>query len=581
MALSVGGSSLAERLVGRPALTQADHLVERGPEPPVGWSDPWLVGAIHEQAVGHQSRRTRGAWYTPEPVVRGLVDLATADGWCPSAIIDPTCGGGGFLLAALDRSVELGLEPIEALARVSGLDIDELAVAASRWSVALWAAANGIEVRPEQVAVGLGDALEPVATGSAVPDAWPGARPVLVIGNPPFATPLRANRLPEPAERLRAANGDLLGPYGDLAAIHLLAALSSVPEGSVVALILPQSVLAGRDTAGLRHHCDQHAPLQALWVCRESVFDAGVRACAVVLRVGGPVPDRLRLADGPTVEPVERSDQQPPSDEGRWAGYAARALGAPALPPRLAESVAHGSTSKSLGDLVTATAGFRDEYYGLVDACREWSGSNGSEPNRLATVGTVDPLHHGWGQIDCRLGGTRWVRPVVDLEVLAPEVCRWVEQRLVPKVVLATQSRLLEPVIDRTGRLVPSTPLIAVTPRPETGDADGLGLERIAAVLLAPPVVAWAWQRWFGSALSVDALKLAARQVAELPLPDDRSRWDEAARMVASLGDEPSWDEAATVAAEVAEVMNQAYGADPQVLEWWRSRRGRGPGAGR
>ncbi|MGI9599138.1 MAG: hypothetical protein ACR2QK_23445, partial [Acidimicrobiales bacterium] len=225
---------------------------------------------------------------------------------------------------------------------------------------------------------------------------------------------------------------------------------------------------------------------------------------------------------------------------------------------------------------VSATAGFRDEYYGLVAACREWEGEIGDEPNRLLTVGAVEPLATKWGVAPCRFGRRRWLRPSIDTELLDPKVRSWTERQLQPKVVLATQSRILEPVIDRAGRLVPATPLIAVH-----AEVDQLDL--VAAVLLAPPVVAWAWQRWFGAALAVDALKLAARQVLELPLPADRTAWAEAARLIAGHDVTGSVADGWATSREVATIMNAAYGADRSVLTWWHGRAGTsraaGPGA--
>ncbi len=560
----------------------APDLVAELPEPPRGWADPWLPGLVHEQAVAASQRSARGAWYTPEPVVRGLVALATSDASAPSSIHDPTCGGGAFLLAALDRLVELGLSPDEAMSRVSGGDTDPLAVTVSRWTLALWAAGHGLAVEPAAMPVVEVDALAGPPRMPVDESASPGtgAGP-LIIGNPPFATPLRTGRLTPAAEAVRAANRELLGPYGDLAAIHLLAALHAVGTGATIALVLPQSVLGGRDTRGLRLHTDRVAPLQALWASREAVFDAGVRACAVVLTVGAERPAAVRLAAGPDVTTVRRCDPDPVGPD-RWADQAARALGAPTLPADLvevdagaAEPAATGEAmarrrrrpAGRLGELVAATAGFRDEYYGLVAACREWDGEPGHEPNRLVTVGTVDPLDAGWGRVSCRLGGRQWQRPTVDVAALEAKVARWVAERLVPKVVLATQSRILEPAVDRRGVLIPATPLIAV-------DADQDDLDRVAAVLLAPPVVAWAWQRWFGTALSVDALKLAARQVPELPLPADAGAWDEAAAVVAAAETSPPDDRRVEVD-RAASLMNGAYGAGGEVLEWWRSRHGR------
>jgi hypothetical protein len=582
------------------AWRRAADLAAALPEPPGGWADPWLPGLVHEQSVGAGRRRARGAWYTPEAVVRGLVALATVDG-PPPAAVDPTCGGGAFLLAMLDRYRELGLDAEQALARVSGTDIDPDAVATCRWSLALWAGAQGLAVDPAALADGSGrDGPRwgaAVERGDALDRSTPVGPGTLLMGNPPFATPLRSGRLTGRPEAYRQANRDLLGPYGDLAAIHLVAALRSAGPGSTVALVVPQSILSGRDTGALRRHCDRHAPLQALWATREAVFDAGVRACGIVLRCGGSVPATVALAAGPQVAAVDRPDPAPATG-GRWGPHAARALGAPALPAPLTATVGvdpdgdgaagagaagvgpgrrNGSDRGRLGDLVAATAGFRDEYYGLVEACREWGGS-GRAPNRLVTVGSVDPLTIGWGRAPTRFGGRHWTRPVVEPEALTGRVGRWVDQRLVPKVVLATQSRVLEPVVDRTGELVPATPLISVTAPPDE-------LDRVAAVFLAPPVVAWAWQRWFGTALSVDALKLAARQVLELPLPRDRGAWDEAGALVASADPrtEASTDhstdpiEAGRIAAEVAAIMNRAYGAEREVLDWWLDRAGTGP----
>lgn len=524
------------------------------PEPPDGWANPWLPGLVHEQAVSAEDRGARGAWYTPEPVVRGLVRLATNDpSTVPDFAADPTCGGGAFLLAALDRYVVLGVPVEQALTRVAGMDIDADAVTVSRWSIELWAALNGVPQERVHTDITRGDAL------AGHPTHWPPVR--LVVGNPPFATPLRTGAVPPEVAAFRSGREELLGPYTDLAAMHLLAAVERCEPGSIVALVLPQSVLAVRDSGPLRSHCDEVAPLHALWAAREPVFDAGVRACAAILKPGSERPGRVRLAAGPEVTEVGQSPQADPQIASSWSACAAQALGAPELPAVLRGSI---TADDRLGSLVTATAGFRDEYYGLVAACEEWTGEVGAEPNHLLTVGGVEPLASRWGQDRCRFGGKHWLRPWIDVDRLEPKVRTWTERRLSPKVVVATQSKLLEPVIDRSGRIVPATPLLAVH-----ADEEDLGF--VAAVFLSPPVVAWAWQQWFGSALAVDALKLAARQVVELPLPADRGAWAEAASMLEEQQAE-TVAEGLALSGAVAEIMNRAYGADRSVLDWWRAR---------
>ncbi len=536
-----------------------------GPDPPGGWADPLLVGLVHELAAAADDRRARGAWYTPRPVVDGLLALALGSGPRPRLVLDPTCGGGAFLLAALDRFVAAGVDPAEALGRVAGLDVDPGAVQITRWGLALWWLAQVGPVPVPTLDVAQGDALVPW------PDRWRRG-PVLVIGNPPFATPLKQGTLPETAARYRAARADVLGPYADLAAIHLLRAAGQVAPGSTVALVQPQSVLAGRDTAGLREHLAVVAPLRALWAAREAVFDAGVRACAVVLDVGGPpgvgpeagggAEAEVLVAYGPA---VTIGGFRP---RATWGELAADALGAPSLPPSLSHpgsGSGTGSGWRRLGELATATAGFRDEHYALVAACREapvGEEADGRGAARLVTVGSVDPLWTAWGTAPLRFGGRDWERPVVDRSALPPRIDAWLSRQLRPKVLLATQTRLLEPYVDREGIMAPATPLIAV-------HADADQLLRVAAVLLAPPVVAWAWRRWFGTAMAIDAVKLAARQVVELPLPVDLDRWDEAAALLAvpvegPLGmgpGESGWAAARARAVEVARLMTGAYGA--------------------
>jgi len=585
------GDPAGSCLDGLPPSDELDQVAldTGGSGAPGGWADPWLVGLVHEMAASTADRRARGAWYTPRPVVDGLLALAVelaADHPLPPLVVDPTCGGGAFLLAALDRFVGAGVDPARALGRIAGLDLDPGAVQVTRWGVALWWLARSGSGPVPALDVTRGDALAPW------PERWRRG-PVLVIGNPPFATPLKQGTLPDAAARFRAARADVLGPYADLAAIHLLQAVEQAAPGSMVALVQPQSVLAGRDTAGLRARLASAAPLRALWAAREAVFDAGVRACAVVLDIGstadaagGGGPDaEVVIAHGPT---VAVSGRRAPAT---WGELAADALGAPHLPTALTAWPAGGRGAGRLGDLATATAGFRDEHYALVAACREAAAeedADGRSTARLATVGAVDPLHLAWGVAPIRFGRRDWNRPMVDRHALPPRIGGWLDRQLRPKVLLATQTRLLEPVVDREGIVAPATPLIAV-------HADADQLDRVVAVLLAPPVVAWAWRRWFGTAMTIDAVKLAARQVGELPLPPDRDRWSEAAALLAAAtvgtaaGAAPAAAEpsaapdgdrtdcaaraaAWAVAVEVARLMTEAYGASPAVFEWWRER---------
>jgi hypothetical protein len=86
-------------------------------------------------------------------------------------------------------------------------------------------------------------------------------------------------------------------------------------------------------------------------------------------------------------------------------------------------------------------------------------------------------------------------------------------------------------------------------------------LYRVAAVLHAPPVSAWATSMYAGVALTADAIKLSARQVLEIPLPTNQSAWDRGAAAMAE-----------GQLLEAGELMTAAYGCDDDVTQWWANR---------
>ncbi len=568
------GLSQAEidRAIGGSVAPSAIDAIDQVEPPENGWSDSWLIGEVHEHAVSGRERRRRGAWYTPRPVARRLANLTLDAASEPMFTVDPCCGGGGFLLAAADRLAQ-DLDPATVVGLLAGHDVDAGAIRAARAAVTLWAVSRGVDV---------GEASDLAAARitqadslSHLDESWPGRR--CVLGNPPFASPLKLGAVAPAAEVYRRVHSEDLGPYADLASLHLHRSVVACHPGSVVALVQPQSVLAGRDGRQLRALVDERASLVAMWVTRRAVFDAGTRVCAPVLKIGEghDCPVRLESDGGESREQVvttaravgEGSGTQIGCDGAAgkslksWSELAATALGSPVLP------VGMRKPADRLESLVTATAGFRDEYYGLTKAAREET-SAGRPGLKLVTVGSVEPLVTTWGAEQIRLAGQRWSRPVVDLDDLDDKVRRWTENQLQPKIVLATQSKVLEPVIDTNGRLVPLTPLLSVLCRPDD-------LHLVAAVLLAPPVVALSWQRTFGTAMSVDALKLAARDVGDLPLPQNRRAWYRAAALLQEAdlpalgGDvQAGW----TTAVEVGRVMTAAYGADESVFDWWVSR---------
>jgi hypothetical protein len=125
-----------------------------------------------------------------------------------------------------------------------------------------------------------------------------------------------------------------------------------------------------------------------------------------------------------------------------------------------------------------------------------------------------------------------------------------------PKVLVATQTRVVEAAADPDGRFLPLTPVLSVEP---LAPAD---VWRVAAALTAPQVTAWALRHHGGSALSADAVKLSARQILDAPLPTDPDAWSEAARRLR--------------AGDIAGCGAALSADEPKLLRWWL---GRLPGA--
>ena len=549
--------------------------------------------AAHEATLGPTARAT-GTVYTPRAVADALVAVALDDGRAVAggggfpAVCDPAVGAGTFLLAAADALAAHGHRPATIVGELLwGADVDAEAVAVARRAVLAW-----LEDRPappsraDRDAAAAALAEHVVVADSllgAADDVWPklaGRRFTAVVGNPPFQDQLAAMtaRSPDRAAALRSRLGAVVGGYTDTAALFLVAALDLVAPGGRVVLVQPHSVLAGRDTAAARAAVASRARVEGLWVAGDHAFPAArVPAVAVVARArvdghgdGDEVGIAARLArwQGPDVAPAPARAVAAPvaaaaAAGGSWSPLVVDLLGVPAsgLPAAAPPEVC-------LGALATVTAGFRDEYYGVAPFVQE-AAVDGAAGWPLITSGAVDLGRTTWGERPIRFARRRWDRPVVDVDALREaggRLAAWADRVLRPKVVLATQTRVLEAAVDRHGRWWPSVPVVAAVPH------DPTDVDRVAAVLLAPPVSAWAHEQAAGAALSSGALKLAARQVAAVPLPADHRAWDAAAALVPELTDPGPAGRAALDA--VGSHMATAYGAGDDVLAWWRDRIG-------
>jgi SAM-dependent methyltransferase len=415
---------------------------------------PQPVEANHPDGAGR--RKVLGQWFTPPALVDHVIGLALRDVRRPiRSVLDPACGDGRFLAAVgrrLGRSV-----------RLVGVDIDEHAVSVARATV------------PDA------DILH----ADSLARDWGDERFDLVIGNPPFL-----NQLATATTRGgRSPFGG--GAYASSAAEFLaLATVLARDGGGRVALVLPQSVLTTRDAGPIRSVVRARAAVVHAWWSTTTVFAAAVHTCVLVLENGAEHTEASRTF-GPrftTAEPVDPG--------GLWGRLLIEAP-SPMLPvPEPGGAV--------LGEIAGFTADFRDQYYGLIGAV----GDDVDGPP-LITSGLIDPGVCRWGERPVRFAKHSFAAPRVDLARLSPKLQRWAAQRLVPKILIANQTKLIEAVIDHDGAWLPSVPVITCTTD---------RLDEVWRVLSSTAATQWVRERAAGSGLSATSMRLTATLLANIPL---------------------------------------------------------------
>jgi predicted RNA methylase len=537
---------------------------------------PWLSEAYERRLREHPAeRRRRGAFMTP-PELAAIAVRESVDRWRGRGapiVLDPSCGTGNLLVAAAERLLAKGISSASVAARVRGIEIDPEAarIARTRLEAVL---GGGAAVRR---ALARGIRCEDAVR---VPAAW--MQCDVVIANPPFLGQLRRGTVVDRASaaRWRARVGDAVRGYADPAAAFLLLSLRCLRAGGTAAVILPRSLLAAASVQEIRDEADRLARLERIWMDDRFSFDAGTRVCIVSMRARG-----ARLSTSPGHALVVHGEVQASLPwrfwKGRWSAAAAASAGVPALEVR---------ESGRIGDLAGVTADFRDQYYGLrgalCDDRHAGRGLNAMRPRTAAidrrasrmdrlpviTTGLIGWNRSLWGERSARLLGRVFAHPAARVPALLPrgEMRGWLSAALHPKILVATQTPVIEAVVDPRGELAPGVPVIRLLPH------DAHDVWPLAVALLAPATSAVAWWRHAGAGLSPKAIKLSARQVGELPLPSDRVAWMEAAQRLREAQEARNDAERRVALERFAESANMAYRVPKSrrvaLLRWWKPR---------
>lgn len=434
------------------------------------------------------ARKKSGTYYTEESVARDAVRQSIAHiSTQPTQILEPSCGGGTLVLAALIEGVRAWKCTAQSLAtRIHAWDLDPAGVFLAQWRIAEHfgdAVARAIHWH-------VGDTLASTLDTPLPTFDW-------IVGNPPFGNAIdRATRRSKD-ERARYARLFPLAARGafDKCALFIeLAAQHCSPHGHIT-LILPRSWLAQPASTILRKDLATRFELREIaHLPDHAFFEASVSTIAITLAhrsSSNKKPPRAASADTtsaaqPTiVRRIDGSTQELDAvsvlRRGNWgaalhpfaqiitraapalvelseyADFSAGASTAEAYDwsPHVKDLVQHASDSKTdapKADTVNSGA----VNAGTVRKAR-------SDERALLIAGMIEPFHHDWGNKTTRYLGNFYERPVLSLTHLSER-----RQRLHsrPRALLPTLSVALEAFPDLEGEFIGAVSTICAWPLP-------------------------------------------------------------------------------------------------------------------
>lgn len=234
-----------------------------------------ILSSINEK---EEIRKHKGVYYTPSDVVNFIltnsvklvsdklkpnnIHIMDLDGipyttYCfEKSVYDPTCGAGGFLLAALEMKLDLldlycknvSKSKIEKVARtINGNDLNEDSIVISKLRLLLCV----LHRYGVQKTVGLAKVLNSSFNNfdyvSTVPD--PNKKYDIIIGNPPYVEDSKSDSVPSVK-------------YGNIYANVLDNAAKQLNEGGVIGFIIPLSYVSTPRMKRIRDELYGSVPIQ-------------------------------------------------------------------------------------------------------------------------------------------------------------------------------------------------------------------------------------------------------------------------------------------------------------------------------
>lgn len=425
-----------------------------------------------------EARRQTGAYYTSTSTARDVARRAMADMAAPPPrILEPSCGGGALLEAAIHEGMKRWKWPSHAIAaHIEAWDLDPVGIALAQWRIA--EAFDEATVRA--ITWHQGDTL------AHLPDApydW-------IFGNPPFGNAIeRATRRTDP-ERARFARAFPLAARGafDKCSLFVEWAAQHISTQGLITYILPRSWLAQPAATRLRKHLAANFHLRSIAHLNEDTFfEASVSTIAISLE---------HLSDAPA-QNTRRTDLF--YADGREHTLAADVLlrsgnwGAAVHP--FAPVLAHAAPAlSSIAESTLFSAG------AATEEAYAWAPHVIDEPSHdlhhpqtsrraLLIAGRIDPFENDWGTKPTRYLGKDYLHPTLCLNALRPKRQQLHAQ---PRALLPTLSVALEATVDLDAAFIGAVSTICAWP---ASLPNASSHEQKARTLLLAAMLNSAWLR--------------------------------------------------------------------------------------
>ena len=278
------------------------------------------IGDAYEIFIGSSVRGQEGQFFTPQNAVNLLVSVI--DPRPGERVIDPACGAGGFLSATARHLLRAGASVGDIAASVTGVDKDRYLVnlASSHLSLVTlqparvycadslaWAAEEGEEFALKKELGTFDVVLTNPPFGARIVAASPQVQRSFALGH----------RWKAEAKMGRWLQTRELQPSVPPQVLFIERCLSLVRPGGRIGMVVPESLISGRNYRYVVDYMRDHADLQAVMGMPETLFKTSGRGgthtktCLLVLRRRAEASERHAI-------PIFMAEAQ-------WCGHDSRA----------------------------------------------------------------------------------------------------------------------------------------------------------------------------------------------------------------------------------------------------------------